>query len=678
MPVFHFSKTLKRSMLSLLLLSLAVPPTAFPATKGEEAYAASQEEATHAVTAAAAFTASASASAATAIAATSVATVATAATATSVAKAVEVSLPAIPEVMPYLAAAARASHTPVYSDRERTRLLANLTAGEEYPVLSQDSSSIKLQLLDGKTGYVDKALMTLRPVKRYVLGWNAFADRETYHQQNRVSDQLNVVSPRWYFLEKEDGPLSVSDDAAYVASSHTLGQEVWPLFGNRFDSDMTDRFLKSADSRKAAIAAITASLKRTMADGINLDFENIQPDNKALFVTFVQELADALHPLGKKISVDVSRTNPDPYWSGSFDRRKLGEIADFIILMGYDEHWEGSPTAGSVSSLPWLREGVRLLLNDVPGQKVILGLPFYTRDWAIPSSGSVSSEYMPITQAAELVKRLGLRKAWDSATEQNRVSYTSSGVAHQIWLEDLDSMKRRTALIQDYALRGAAAWYMGEETADIWSAFQRISPAKPLTSTVSFSDLKGHPAMDSVLALARDRVITGTAPNRFEPDRPVSRAEFAVLLSRLYIGGTPAGTNAASGFSDVRSGSWYASSARFLTDLGVTTGYPGRRFLPDAPISREEMAVMISRLMTLTASFAPPSTAKQEELLRPFLDQGSLTWSRRSVAIALDQGIVKGQTSSHFGAERSATRAEAAVMLARLQSWLEIHTDSDY
>ena len=103
-----------------------------------------------------------------------------------------------------------------------------------------------------------------------------------------------------------------------------------------------------------------------------MDFENIDPKNKQDFVLFITELKIALQPHEIKVSVDVTRENIDPFWSGSLDRKKLGEVADYIVMMGYDEHWGGSPKAGSVASIPWTKEGVELLMNDVPSHKIIL------------------------------------------------------------------------------------------------------------------------------------------------------------------------------------------------------------------------------------------------------------------------------------------------------------------
>lgn len=586
--------------------------------------------------------------------------------------------PAVPDVYPYFAAAARTALTPVYADPGGTILLARLAEGEEYPVLTLDGDRYKLQLLGGKTGYASKNRMTLRPLKRYVLGWNAYGDRETFLAQNQAATSVNAVSPRWFFLDKETSPITASPDAAYVSASHKLGQEVWPLFGNRFDSDLTDAFLSSPDKRKQAVSTLLGALMQSGADGINVDFENIQPGNKNLYTAFIGELAAALHPHGLKVTVDVTRTNPDPYWSGSLDRAQLGKVADYLILMDYDEHYEGAPEAGSTASLPWVREGIELLLQGIPAQKVILGVPFYTRDWTTSAAGGVDSTYLSAKDAAALVLRLGLPPVWDAAVEQNMVSYTASGATHRIWLEDAGSMQRRTALVPEYALRGAAAWYMGEETPELWPAFAKLTPAGPAEAVPSYPDLDGHWARESVLALSARRVVTGTGEGLFEPERPVTRAEFAALLSRLYIGGNPAVDKTAASFKDVPASGWYAGSASLLAGLGVLSGYPDGSFQPDAPITREEMAAMISRLMSLTADLVPLSSVRQEELLRPFRDRASLTWSREAAAVALDQGIVKGRSADLFEPRGLTTRAEAAVMLERLQGWLSGQPGYDF
>ena len=173
---------------------------------------------------------------------------------------------------------------------------------------------------------------------------------KNYAQQLNHSN-LNVVSPRWYTLSNSGNFVSIAADTKYLKDAHSKGKKVWPLFGNKFDPVLTDLVLSNATKRQKLVSALKDSLVQTNSDGINVDFENIDPKNKQDFVRFVTELKKALQPHGIKVSVDVTRENMDPFWSGSLDRKALGKVADYIIMMGYDEHWGGSPVAGSVASI---------------------------------------------------------------------------------------------------------------------------------------------------------------------------------------------------------------------------------------------------------------------------------------------------------------------------------------
>ena len=197
---------------------------------------------------------------------------------------------------------------------------------------------LQVQLLAGKKGWVKKSLLQQKTQERIVMGWKYNGSSGSYAQQLNHSN-LNVVSPRWYTLSNSGNFVSISADTKYLQVAHSKGKKVWPLFGNKFDPELTDKVLNNATNRQKLVAALKDSLVQTKSDGINVDFENIDPKNKQDFVLFVIELKKALQPHGIKVSVDVTRENIDPFWSGSLDRKKLGEVADYIIMMGYDEHW---------------------------------------------------------------------------------------------------------------------------------------------------------------------------------------------------------------------------------------------------------------------------------------------------------------------------------------------------
>lgn len=345
---------------------------------------------------------------------------------------------------------------------------SNLLVGQK---LNIPDYYLQVQLLGGKKGWVKKSHLQQKNQQRIVMGWKYNGSPQNYAQQLNHSN-LNVVSPRWYSLTNSGNFVSIATDTKYLQDAHSKGKKVWPLIGNKFDPTLTDLVLNNAANRQKLVSTLKNSLIQTKSDGINVDFENIDPKNKQDFVLFITELKKALEPNGITVSVDVTRGNIDPFWSGSFDRKELGKVADYIVMMGYDEHWGGSPVAGSVASMPWVKEGVELLMKEVPSHKIILAVPFYTREWVTNlTTNKVKSIDRTMGEVEQIISSKGLKKVWDQNTQQNYVEYTANGEKHQIWVEDKQSIKLRIDLANQYNLGGAAAWYIGSETPDIWDVY---------------------------------------------------------------------------------------------------------------------------------------------------------------------------------------------------------------
>lgn len=313
-----------------------------------------------------------------------------------------------------------------------------------------------------------------KSTNRIVMGWNAFGTTDTFIEQSSISPNLNVVSPRWFKLDVNQLVISAAD-ARYVEWAHDSGKQVWPLFGNVFDPVTTNTILSDPTKSKQTINRLRDILVQNDIDGINVDFENMDMKNKADYVNFIRLLKAALQPYGMIVTVDVSRENPDPNWSGSFDRRGLGKVADFIIMMGYDEDLGGGGHVGSVASLPWVDKGIQLLLNDVPARKVMLAIPFYTRDWVTDlNSRKFYSTDLGVADVERIIAEKGLVKSWDPKTKQNYVEYIEGNEKHQIWVEDENSVKLRLDIIKKYKLKGAAAWLIGLETPEVWQVLSSL------------------------------------------------------------------------------------------------------------------------------------------------------------------------------------------------------------
>lgn len=320
-----------------------------------------------------------------------------------------------------------------------------------------------------------KSQMNVMGTKRIVMGWNAFGNTDTFIKQNSNSPNLNVVSPRWFTLANTDRMLSGTVDPRYVEWAHKAGKQVWPLFGNKFDTALTDSVLSDIEKRESLVETIRQTLVQYKIDGINVDFQNMDIKNRKHFVYFIKELEKALDRHDIVVSVDVTRHNPDPFWSGSYDRRNLGKAADYIVLMAYEEYYRSGGKAGPVASIPWVKEGIKLLMKEVPAEKIILAVPFYTREWVTNLDNKNMTNYDRTMEAVEIqIAQKGLSKKWDKKAEQRFVDYVENGARHQIWIEDEKSMEKRLNLVKKYKLAGISAWAIGQESPNLRAKFKRF------------------------------------------------------------------------------------------------------------------------------------------------------------------------------------------------------------
>ncbi|WP_239616730.1 S-layer homology domain-containing protein [Cohnella mopanensis] len=300
------------------------------------------------------------------------------------------------------------------------------------------------------------------------LGWQYGQTTKQFEQQVAAS-AINTLSPRWFFLGKS-GALDDSTDLSLLTWAHQRGNKVWAMVGNRSDLANTHLLLNTSASRSSYITKLTDAVKRYGIDGLNIDFENVGPEDRQTFTLFIKELAASLHGVQAVLSVNVS---PDlgTDWTEAFDYASLGKYADYIVLMGYDEHWGGGSVAGSVSSLPWLESGLKTLLSQVPARKTILALPLYTRDWYSNASGMHSAEWSLIQQNS-FVQANKLKLNWNDSLGQYTVTYTKNGIKHWIWLEDGRSLTRKVGLGESYSVAGYGYWYMGGESLDMWTSMR--------------------------------------------------------------------------------------------------------------------------------------------------------------------------------------------------------------
>lgn len=274
---------------------------------------------------------------------------------------------------------------------------------------------------------------------------------------------VNVISPTWFYLTDTSGNIASIASADYVSQAHEKGLQVWGLIDNFTQEVSTTETLSSTAARQNIISQLIQAAQDVGMDGINVDFESLSEDVGTHFLEFLRELSIECHKNNLVLSVD----NPVPEdFTSHYDRAEQGRVVDYVIIMGYDEHYVGSE-AGSVASLPWVEQGIQDTLDEVPAKRVINAIPFYTRLWRT-TGGNVTSEAIGMDQAQQTIADNNVETYWDKTTSQNYGKYDIDNSTYQIWLEDAQSVAEKVKLVSKYDLAGVSAWKLGFENNVIW------------------------------------------------------------------------------------------------------------------------------------------------------------------------------------------------------------------
>lgn len=313
--------------------------------------------------------------------------------------------------------------------------------------------------------------------KKINLTWNYIWDKSIDNANIKKVEGLNVVSPTWFTLADENGGLEEKGNLSYSSWAHRNGYKVWALVDNKFDSALTNEFLSDKAARTKFIDSLISYAGKYKLDGINIDFENMYTRDKDAFTQFMKELYQKTKEKGLVLSVDVSVIAVNSNWSESFDRAALSKVTDYIALMTYDQHWGGSPVSGSVAQLSWVEQHLKKVLKEVPREKLLLGVPFYTRLWKeelVNGSISVTSKAISMEEAERVIAENNAPKTWDAESGQYYATYRKGNATYKIWTEDARSIKLKAELVNKYGLAGIASWKFGLEKPEVWTAIAQV------------------------------------------------------------------------------------------------------------------------------------------------------------------------------------------------------------
>ena len=369
-----------------------------------------------------------------------------------------------------------------------SRIVDKVKKGSEVIVIDdiEEKKWVKVRTENGKIGYIKTNKLdnvtTIREEEikeKQITGkvnmfWDYFSQWvQAPNRTGQTIEGVNVVSPSFFYLDETNGTLKENIGEAgktYINWAHSNGYKVWPMLSNaEAGIKITSNILNSYTKRQQLIQSIVEKCALYDIDGINVDFENMYEEDKEKFSRFIIELMPRMQEMGIVISVDVTAPDGDPNWSLCYDRNVIGDVADYLVFMAYDQYGTSSTKPETTAGYNWVEKSLKKIIeyDEVDTEKIILGMPFYTRQWTIESDGKIKSRtvvYMVNTKIPTNVE-----KQWDDDLKQYYIEYKSGKNTIKMWIEDGTSIKEKVSLVTKYNLGGTSCWRKDMETSNVWT-----------------------------------------------------------------------------------------------------------------------------------------------------------------------------------------------------------------
>lgn len=394
-----------------------------------------------------------------------------------------------------------------YRGGVKSPILSDLSKKDQVTIIESEENWKKVRTEDGFVGYVksnclkkEEKISIQRNFNEQVykniskdytinLAWHVVTNKTANDSVLKMianTKGLTTISPTWFTVSDTKGNIKSLASAQYVNYAHQSGVEVWALVRD-FDGGIGSNkesyeLLSRTSQRENLVNQLMAEALKTGIDGINVDFEKISADCGEHYIQFLRELSVKCRQNGIILSVD--NYVPKGY-NAQYHLEEQGKVVDYVIIMGYDEHYSGSYESGSVSSLGFVEEGITETLKLVPKEKTINAVPFFTRLWkevpktedelaaqegteAAEYSVKVTSQAYGMNEAERVIKNAGAEIIFDEATGENYAQWEADGATYKIWLEDETALEAKLKLMKKYELAGTAAWRLGFERASAW------------------------------------------------------------------------------------------------------------------------------------------------------------------------------------------------------------------
>lgn len=485
-------------------------------------------------------------------------------------------------------------------------------------------------------------------------------------------NNFNEVSPS-YFDINEDGTLKLNYiDRNFVNEMRNRGIKIVPFLSNHWDRELGRKAVQNYDDLASQIAE---AVRKYELDGVNVDIENLTEVDRENYTNLVKTLREKLSK-DKIVAVSVA-ANPNGInigWQGSYDYKELAQYADYMMIMAYDEHYEGG-VAGPVASIDFVEKSIQYATKYVEKEKIVLGIPLYGRVWDVNTgTGGIGVSLKQVDKIlneydSEIIFDRKIKSPKATVTIKNTDSLPKIGGKilgagkYEIWYEDAESISAKLDLIQKYDLKGVGMWKTGLETTSVWATI--INGMGEIYDKIKgvFNDVKStHWAYEHISFVNEKGFMIGKGENKFKPEDPLTRAEIATIISRIVedknieikqeIGGID-------GFLDV-SNHWAENEIIKLRHLNIIKGYENNEFKPDNEVTRAEACAIITRVLEYINRVEWGSNS------RKYLDLDSKHWAYSEIVKLSGVGIINGYDNGNFGPELPIKRAEFAKIIQKI------------
>ena len=370
------------------------------------------------------------------------------------------------------------------------KTIDRIKKGESVVIISSDKKYSKIRTENGKIGYIKTKKLT----NEYKVRENMEEEKQVNGKVNMTFDYysevnsapnrdgtkiegVNVVSPSFFYIDKNATfKENIGDEGkAYIDWAHNNGYKVWAMVSNapaaKEDLEITSRIMNSYEKRKKLIGILVNRCVQYGLDGINIDFENMKAEDKDVYSRFIIELEPRLKEIGVVLSVDVTAPDGGETWSMCFDRNVIGNVADYIVFMAYDEYGTSSTKSGTTAGYDWVKLNLTKFLQteEIKSDKIVLGIPLYTRIWTENKDGTLVKSSTVNMKDIDSVLPSDVEKKWDDQLKQYYVEFEKDSTIKKMWIEDIKSLKEKVSLITDNKLGGVASWQKGMESDEVWS-----------------------------------------------------------------------------------------------------------------------------------------------------------------------------------------------------------------